>query len=87
MVFLPGTAVATVFAMPFFTWNPGQSGALVDPNFWIYWVIVIPLTIVTLLVWWLWIRRQTLLRKTREISAPDDDQKEKKEGFYHSLCS
>ena len=53
MVFLPGTSVASIFAMPFFNWKATGPG-VVDPQLWIYFVITIPLTILTFVVWWAW---------------------------------
>lgn len=55
MVFLPGTAVASVFSMPFFNWQD-ESVLLNVDNFWIYWAVTVPLTVVTLVAWTLWIR-------------------------------
>jgi hypothetical protein len=53
MVFLPGTFLASVFAMPFFSSQKGIS-FFVNSKIWIYVAITIPLTIVTLVSAWLW---------------------------------
>ncbi|KAF2104874.1 hypothetical protein NA57DRAFT_71077 [Rhizodiscina lignyota] len=73
MIFLPSTAVASIFAMPFFDWD--RNG--VNDNFWIYWVTVIPLTILTLLIWQLWIRRQNLIRKAEYLKGSEGGDLEK----------
>lgn len=47
MVFLPGTYLASVFAMPVFPQGH-------DDAFWLYWAICIPLTVVVCLAWLAW---------------------------------
>ncbi|KAH7109098.1 hypothetical protein B0J11DRAFT_620492 [Dendryphion nanum] len=58
--FLPGTFVAGVFSMSMFDWqysgDGGESGAVVSSKFWVYWVIAIPLTLITLFGWGFWWR-------------------------------
>ncbi|KAM7209835.1 hypothetical protein V8F06_014781 [Rhypophila decipiens] len=54
MFFLPGTFTASFFALPYFgggdvTESSASYGSL--QHFWIYWVVTIPLTFITLLVW------------------------------------
>lgn len=67
--YLPGTFIAvslrqsrmqehrsssqTLFSISMFDWGAGNTGS-VSRSFWIYWVVTIPLTIVTLLGWGLW---------------------------------
>ncbi|KIX04241.1 uncharacterized protein Z518_07795 [Rhinocladiella mackenziei CBS 650.93] len=55
LALLPATFVSTVFSMSFFTLsvddNTGEHEWLVSERFWIYWVITIPLTAITLLCW------------------------------------
>jgi Mg2+ and Co2+ transporter CorA len=60
--FLPGTFVATLFSMSMFQWQPsggGDQGSsdVVSDKFWIYWVVAVPLTVLTVVgwgVWWKW---------------------------------
>ena len=54
MAFLPGTWVAALFAMPLFNWSAEPGEAVINQRFWIYWAIVLPLTILVLLMWWSW---------------------------------
>ncbi|KAB8360875.1 hypothetical protein FH972_024609 [Carpinus fangiana] len=60
--FLPGSFIATIFSMTMFDWHLDASSAgtssasYVSNRFWIYWVIVVPLTIATLLGWYIWYR-------------------------------
>ena len=52
MIFLPGTFIATLLALPSFEWSDNQLS--VRRDFWIYWAITIPLTLLTLLIWLAW---------------------------------
>ena len=80
IVFLPGTFVATLFSMDMFDWGSSDSGGVkkltVSPSIWIYWVIVIPLTLITFLVWALWSRRENLESSKRllihRMKVPND---------------
>lgn len=71
-VFLPSTFVAVsraistaflrllkfsqaLFSTPFFTFSSPASGA-VSQQFWIFWAIAIPLTLVVILAWLVWYR-------------------------------
>lgn len=71
MVFLPGTFVATVLALPAFQWQPHHNLA-VHRQFWIYWVITIPLTLLTLLIWLVWSRWKAREELQAEQKARDD---------------
>ncbi|KAL9623305.1 MAG: hypothetical protein Q9160_002412 [Pyrenula sp. 1 TL-2023] len=51
--FLPGTFVASLFAMLMFQWD-AQAGSIVNHHFWLYWAVTIPLTITTILTWLTW---------------------------------
>ena len=65
-LFLPGTFIATLFSTTMFDWHssddPPQSQsespyqANVSSKFWVFWAITIPLTLFTLLCWYLWSR-------------------------------
>ncbi|KAL8653138.1 MAG: hypothetical protein Q9226_003963 [Calogaya cf. arnoldii] len=63
MVFLPGTFVATLFGMVFFTVdNASGSRFQVNPLWWIYLAVTIPLTMLTIAIWRGWL---SLVRKSR----------------------
>lgn len=71
MIFLPGTFVATLFSMPLFDWDkaaPNTTG-MVSDRFWIYWVVTIPLTSLTIILWAVWIRMQI----RRKVKRAEDD--------------
>ncbi|KAK4452122.1 hypothetical protein QBC34DRAFT_377619 [Podospora aff. communis PSN243] len=51
MVFLPGTFLATLFAIPSLRWD---SDSVIQDNFWVYWAFAIPATLLVL-VFWVWL--------------------------------
>lgn len=61
LTFLPATFVSAVFSMTFFNFSPGNGvhpeAWVVSEKIWIYWVISLPLTIVTILSWFTWQRK------------------------------
>ncbi|KAI1870654.1 uncharacterized protein JN550_005197 [Neoarthrinium moseri] len=70
--YLPGTFVATLFSMGMFDWQANSSGddsqqsrhSAVSPDFWIYWAVAVPLTILTLAGWAFWwrVEKQRFIR-------------------------
>ncbi|KAK3308479.1 uncharacterized protein B0T15DRAFT_491061 [Chaetomium strumarium] len=71
IVYLPPTFVATLFSMGMFDWGTGAAGGegsssalRTSPSIWIYFVVAVPLTLATFLVWMLWARREN--RKTSQ---------------------
>ncbi|KAI1288209.1 hypothetical protein F5Y03DRAFT_379986 [Xylaria venustula] len=56
MAFLPGAFVAAVLAIPVFHWDATDTSNIIGHRLWIYWSITIPLTLVTFLVWFVWIK-------------------------------
>lgn len=61
MLFLPGTFLASFFAMPLFNWDAETQAGVVNRRFWIYWVVTIPGTILVLgcwRLWWVWRERE-----------------------------
>ena len=60
-VFAPLSFVASLFSMTIFTWqtpasaiSPPRSMLWVSSYFWVYWVVAVPLTLLTLFVWRKW---------------------------------
>lgn len=56
-VFLPATFIATLFSMSVFDFRADPStadGSVVSNNFWIFWAVSAPLTIIVLGLWWIW---------------------------------
>ncbi|KAF7177988.1 hypothetical protein CNMCM7691_006628 [Aspergillus felis] len=56
MVYLPGTFISGLFGTNFFNLssNDGVKLWIMSGNFWLYWVITLPLTLATVLVWASW---------------------------------
>ncbi|KFY98364.1 hypothetical protein V500_01729 [Pseudogymnoascus sp. VKM F-4518 (FW-2643)] len=54
MVFLPATFVAGLFSTTFFSFVENDGWGF-STKFWIYWVVVIPLTAAIVSGWWLWL--------------------------------
>ncbi|CAG8956160.1 hypothetical protein HYFRA_00012077 [Hymenoscyphus fraxineus] len=57
MIFLPGTFLASFFAMPLFNWDSETQAGVVNGRFWIYWAVTIPGTLLVLAswrAWWVW---------------------------------
>lgn len=48
-IFLPATFIATLFSMSMFDW---QGPTVVSSNFWVFWVVVVPLSTAILGSWW-----------------------------------
>ena len=74
MVFLPGTFVAAVFALPALGGggdnNLSQSDAQIAiPGFALYWAVSIPTTVLTLCVWIVWESFQHRQRQELDRSA------------------
>ncbi|TGJ88275.1 hypothetical protein E0Z10_g452 [Xylaria hypoxylon] len=62
MVFLPATFVATLFSMGIFEWK-GMHGEIlsVSPYIWLYIVVTVVITSVTLGTWYLWAMRRRVV--------------------------
>ncbi|KAI8623223.1 hypothetical protein F5Y19DRAFT_481969 [Xylariaceae sp. FL1651] len=59
MIFLPATFVATLFSMGIFDWK-GMNGEIltVSPYIWLYIVVTVAITSLTLGTWYLWVMRR-----------------------------
>ncbi|KAK1240717.1 hypothetical protein MKX07_006150 [Trichoderma sp. CBMAI-0711] len=71
--FLPGTFIATFFAMPLFDWSAPTLSRVTNQHFWVYWAVTGPLTLTTMagvMVWALWHNRYVeQLQKTARDSV------------------
>ncbi|KAG2012665.1 hypothetical protein GB937_007014 [Aspergillus fischeri] len=56
MLYLPGTFISGLFGTNFFNLSNdgGAKSWIMSGNFWLYWVITLPLTLATVLVWASW---------------------------------
>lgn len=73
LVFLPATGVASIFSMPFF--NVDFDGSSRDlqaaTSFWIFWVVVLPLTALVVAGWFWWYKLAKRQRKREMLSTRD----------------
>jgi hypothetical protein len=42
--------------MPLFDWQASTEWEIIGPHFWVYWAVAIPLTLLVLGFWAVWIR-------------------------------
>lgn len=54
MTFFPATFVSAIFSMSFFSYNSDTDQWFVSKKFWLYWIVAIPVTCVTALLWLFW---------------------------------
>lgn len=55
-VFLPGEFMSSLFGMGIFNWQTGSDDedSVVGYDFWVYWALTVPLTILILVLWRAW---------------------------------
>ncbi|KAL6823922.1 hypothetical protein V8C40DRAFT_246843 [Trichoderma camerunense] len=66
--FLPGTFIASFFAMPLFNWSEPSLHQVANSHFWVYWAVTGPLTLVTMagvIAWAVWNSRRIQLLQSR----------------------
>jgi hypothetical protein len=54
LTFFPATFVSAIFSMSFFNYNPDTDQWFVSKKFWLYWIVAIPVTCITALLWSFW---------------------------------
>lgn len=63
--------------MPLFAWEL-ESGQSISDQFWVYWAVTLPLTVVVIIIWIIWSYRTELARwmrgsKSRHADLEDDE--------------
>lgn len=53
-LFLPGTFIAALFSTSMFNFD--HDSIQVSRLFWVYWAVTVPLTIIVVVVWQVWLR-------------------------------
>ncbi|TFB07501.1 hypothetical protein CCMA1212_001059 [Trichoderma ghanense] len=91
MVFLPGSFISALFSTSMFDWDsidPGASSIAVRtmPQFGLYWAITVPLTVVTFLLYFFWLRVMKRQRDRRKKSFDQLSAEEKGEGSAIELA-
>lgn len=56
LTFLPATFVSAILGMSFFNYDADSDKLSVSSQFWVYWAVVIPLTLATFILWNFWRR-------------------------------
>lgn len=59
MVFLPGTFFATFFSMSFFKWDDPPEGEVASPKLWVYFLVTVIFTSLTLAIYRWWSKKQS----------------------------
>ncbi|KAI1122366.1 hypothetical protein F5Y10DRAFT_254195 [Nemania abortiva] len=76
-IFLPPTSVATVFSMSFFDFQASTESSesvVLVPDFWIFWVVSVPLTLVILAGWRFWLHfEKNTLQSEYNVQQEDRD--------------
>ncbi|KAF2433802.1 hypothetical protein EJ08DRAFT_583063, partial [Tothia fuscella] len=54
IAFLPGTFVAALFSTGLFKFKLPSDNQILSPQFWVYWAITIPLTVIVFVFWKIW---------------------------------
>lgn len=73
MFFLPATFVSSLFGTNFFTLDtsaPGKPALMVSELWWVYLIAALPLTLLTLLVWMVYLRRRAARERGRKKVRP-----------------
>jgi hypothetical protein len=66
-------SLQSFFAIPMFNWDATEGEKVVENRFYIYWAVTIPLTIVVLAVWAIWVRAilRVYSREDAKIGIPN----------------
>lgn len=70
LVFLPGTFICAIFSTTFFNFTPafqspdGHPHWTMSSSFWVYWAVAIPVTLITIVCWFVWIWILSVRSKT-----------------------
>ncbi|KAL6863956.1 hypothetical protein J3F83DRAFT_180142 [Trichoderma novae-zelandiae] len=85
MVFLPGSFISALFSTSMFDWDSVDAGAgsiavRTMPQFGLYWAITVPLTVVTFVLYFFWLRVMKRQRDRRKKSFDQLSAEEKGEG-------
>ncbi|KAJ5128616.1 hypothetical protein N7526_006782 [Penicillium atrosanguineum] len=81
LTFLPPTFICALFSMSFFHYDSG-SGWAVSSQIWIYWVIAVPTTIATALVWNYWTKLFPSISESFHHVKPSQSLPKYNEGDY-----
>lgn len=66
-----------------FNWQADSGITVVSPRFWIYWAITLPLTIVVVLVWFIWIQRKDARHRREDLATRQFDDSDTHDSDIH----
>ncbi|KAK4206876.1 hypothetical protein QBC37DRAFT_434311 [Rhypophila decipiens] len=69
MIYLPLSCVASVFSTSLFNWNPAEGETVVSSYIWILAAFAAGMTLLTVLAWHLWTRREKKLEEAKKKSG------------------
>jgi hypothetical protein len=85
MVSLQANRPKTLFSMPMFNWDL-DSQETISPNLWIYWVVSIPLTLITAGGWRVWWHYQKIYHaRVFQNGSQDDTRLSSTHDVTHSM--
>lgn len=71
MFFLPGTFIASLFAMPLLKWD-APDGQVINGRFRWYWAVTIPLTFFTMATWLVWYMIKVKRQHLEDVAAQEE---------------
>ncbi|KAE9362787.1 hypothetical protein N431DRAFT_551031 [Stipitochalara longipes BDJ] len=75
-VFLPGAYLASIFSTTFFNFqNAPNISSAVSPEFWLYWAITIPLTLIVVGLWLLWEKKKQRAHEREDLDIEKTSEK------------
>lgn len=66
LIFLPPTFISAIFSTTFFDFGTDENSWAMSKKFYIYWAFVLPITITGVLLWYLYISRNSVVIPTPE---------------------
>ena len=73
-----------MFAMPLFNWTAMDGENVTEDRFWVYWAVTVPLTIIVLLLLFIWFRVQDQNAKESKKEAEDHSRKQETPSWLSS---
>ncbi|KAI1121220.1 hypothetical protein F5Y10DRAFT_256733 [Nemania abortiva] len=80
LAFLPPTFVSAIFSMSFFNYS-AESGWAISDKFWLYWAFAVPITVLTVIVWYCY------LWQHNGSASPGDGKRRSQGSWYGGIRS
>ncbi|KAK2790106.1 hypothetical protein FQN53_000346 [Emmonsiellopsis sp. PD_33] len=75
LIYLPPSFVSTFLGMNLFSYGNSGSGFTISPQFWVFVVLAVPLTAITIVSWYVFVRRRLRRRSRVHETTQVDDEK------------